>query len=390
MTPKGHEPIEPVTFSVRLRRACLARGLVVSPASAIDIVVAARSFAQLRPQDLYLAARAICVHRPQEFPAFDEAFSEALSPTPFVMDNDVVDEISEATGDLDATAADEGSEDPDARALAYSRKEQLSDRDIADCDDQELAAVSAMLDQLMTIKALRRRRRSQSTDRRTQIVDIRRAVARSHATQGEVIELAFRRRSEERRPAVFLLDVSGSMEPYVATLLRVIHGVAHSGIPTEAFSLGTRLTRLTKALSTHDPDAFSTEVASMVRDLAGGTRLGEALESFNSEFGIRGMARAATVVIFSDGLDRGDPELLGNQMERLHRVAHRVIWVNPLKGTEGYAPLARGMRAALPAIDHFVSGHSVRALMELVQLLRDDAPRQTSLSVGNQRGFEAG
>jgi hypothetical protein len=177
------------------------------------------------------------------------------------------------------------------------------------------------------------------------------------------------------RHVVFLLDVSGSMEPYVATLLRVIYGVAHCGVPTEGFSLGTRLTRLTRALLTHDPDAFSKTISSMVSDLAGGTRLGEAIETFNRHFGIRGMARAATVVVFSDGLDRGDPELLRAQMERLHRVAYRVIWVNPLKGTEGYAPLARGMIAALPAVDYFVSGHSAGALIELVALLQDETVR---------------
>lgn len=383
MIGNGREPLDAAAFCVRLRRACFARGILVSPTAAIDILNAVASFNSLGPQDLYLSARAICMHRPEELVAFDEAFTEALHFELDLPDDDLIEEISNVIDEIDADLIDENDLVHEGRALAYSRVEQLRERDIADCDDEELAAISEMLDQLLYTQALRRRRRSRTTDRHSQIVDIRSAIARAHTTQGEIVDLAFRRRRVDLRHVVFLLDVSGSMEPYVATFLRVIYGVAHCGVPTEAFSLGTRLTRLTRALLTHDADAFSQIISSMVSDLAGGTRLGEAIETFNRYFGIRGMARTATVVVFSDGLDRGDPELLRAQMERLHRVAYRVIWVNPLKGTEGYAPLARGMIAALPAVDNFVSGHTAGALIELVALLQDETVRSgTSLTVG--------
>ncbi len=137
----------------------------------------------------------------------------------------------------------------------------------------------------------------------------------------------------------------------------------------EAFAIGTRLTRITRELSSRDPDAAITAAAHRVTDWSGGTRLGEGLRQFNDEWGVRGMARGAVVVILSDGWDRGDPELLGEQMERLHRVAHQVVWVNPLKSSPNFAPLARGMAAALPHVDEFVEGHNLASLENLARIV---------------------
>jgi uncharacterized protein with von Willebrand factor type A (vWA) domain len=159
------------------------------------------------------------------------------------------------------------------------------------------------------------------------------------------------------------------MEPYARALLRFLHSAVVGGARVEAFTLGTHLTRLTRELSSRDPDEALAAAARRVTDWSGGTRLGEGLRSFNDRWGVRGLARGATVVILSDGWDRGDPELLGREMARLQRVAHRVVWVNPLKATEDYAPLARGMAAALPHVDEFVTGHSVAALDDLVAVL---------------------
>jgi len=135
------------------------------------------------------------------------------------------------------------------------------------------------------------------------------------------------------------------------------------------FTLGTRLTRLTRELATHDPDEALARASDKVRDWSGGTRLGESVQHFNDEWGVRGMARGAVVVILSDGWDRGDPEVLGRELARLRRVAHKVVWVNPLKASPGFEPLARGMAAALPHIDQLVEGHSVAALHDLVEVI---------------------
>ena len=155
------------------------------------------------------------------------------------------------------------------------------------------------------------------------------------------------------------------MEPYARALIRFVHAAVAGRQKVEAFALGTRLTRLTRELSSRDPDEALRRSARRVSDYGGGTRLGDGLRVFNDEWGQRGMARGAIVVVLSDGWDRGDPEVLGEQMQRLHRVAHKVIWVNPLKVTPGYAPLARGMAAALPHIDAFVEGHSLEAIERL-------------------------
>ena len=159
------------------------------------------------------------------------------------------------------------------------------------------------------------------------------------------------------------------MEPYARAFVRFLHAAVVSRTRVEAFALGTRLTRVTRELSSRDPDAAVRAAADRVVDWSGGTRLGDGLRAFNDEWGIRGMARGAIVVILSDGWDRGEPEALAEQMARLARVAHKIVWVNPLKASPGYAPLAQGMAAALPYVDEFVEGHSLAALEELASVI---------------------
>jgi uncharacterized protein with von Willebrand factor type A (vWA) domain len=168
-----------------------------------------------------------------------------------------------------------------------------------------------------------------------------------------------------------LLDISGSMEPYARALLRFVHAAVAGRQRVEAFAIGTRLTRMTRELSTRDPDVALRAAATRVLDWSGGTRLGESLRRFNDEWGVRGMARGAIVVVLSDGWDRGDPDVLAEQMARLSRVVYRLVWVNPLKVTPGYAPLARGMAAALPYVDEFVEGHSLDALERLAAVISE-------------------
>ena len=159
------------------------------------------------------------------------------------------------------------------------------------------------------------------------------------------------------------------MEPYARALVRFLHAAVVGRGRVEAFAMGTRLTRITRELSSRDPDAAIAAAAHRVVDWSGGTRLGEAIREFNDRWGVRGMARGSIVVILSDGWDRGDPDVLAEQMARLGRVAYRVVWVNPLKASPDFAPLARGMAAALPYVDEFVEGHSLASLEHLAEVV---------------------
>ena len=161
------------------------------------------------------------------------------------------------------------------------------------------------------------------------------------------------------------------MEPYARALLQFIHVALSGRAQIEAFALGTRLTRVTRELSARSPDAALAAAVRTIADWSGGTRLGESMAEFNDRFGVRGVARGAVVIVMSDGWDLGDPSVLARQMGRLQRVAHRVIWVNPLKAAPGYEPLARGMAASLPYIDAFVEGHSVAALASLGEVVAE-------------------
>jgi uncharacterized protein len=159
------------------------------------------------------------------------------------------------------------------------------------------------------------------------------------------------------------------MEPYTRALLRFLHAAVAGRSRVEAFALGTRLTRLTRELSSRDPDAALRKASTAVADWSGGTRLGEAIKAFNDGWGVRGMARGAVVVVLSDGWDRGDTTVLASEMQRLRRVAHRVVWVNPLKASPGYTPVAKGMAAALPFVDELVEGHSLASLQALATVV---------------------
>lgn len=185
-----------------------------------------------------------------------------------------------------------------------------------------------------------------------------------------------RRRRVPRR-LLLLLDVSGSMSDYSRSLIRIAHAAVGTDGRVEVFTLGTRLTRLTPHMRMGDPERSLTAVAEAVPDWSGGTRLGECLARFNREWGARGPARGADVVILSDGWERDDPARLGRELGRLAQVANRIIWVNPLKVTDGYEPLAKGMAAALPHLDEFVEGHSADSFARLAELLDGRSRRRT-------------
>jgi uncharacterized protein with von Willebrand factor type A (vWA) domain len=269
-------------------------------------------------------------------------------------------------------AAEPAGEDPTV-TLRFSAVETLRHKDFAAYSRDELREAQQLMADLRLAGSPRRSRRlvKSKIGRRSGQArpDLRRTVHAALRAGGEPISQRYREPGERLRRLVLLLDVSGSMEPYARALLRFVQAAVAGRQRVEAFALGTRLTRVTRELSSRDPDRALAQAAGQVQDWSGGTRLGECLRRFNDQWGVRGMARGAIVVILSDGWDRGEPEVLAEQMARLQRVAHKVVWVNPLKVTPGYAPLARGMAAALPYVDDFVEGHSVVALEELAEVI---------------------
>ncbi|MEV5987792.1 VWA domain-containing protein [Streptomyces sp. NPDC052051] len=273
-----------------------------------------------------------------------------------------------------------GAEDGLAAPALASRTEILRHRDFAGLTAAEREQLRRLL-AAFTLRGEARRTARRRPARRGDI-DPRRTVRELLRRGGEPARPRRHARTERPRRVVLLVDVSGSMSPYADALLRFAHAAVRGG-RTEVFTIGTRLTRVTRELAHRDPEAALAQVAAAVPDWRGGTRLGELLRAFLDRWGQRGMARGAIVVVLSDGWERGDPALLGAQMRRLHRLAHRVVWANPRKARPGYAPLAAGMAAALPSVDAFVAGHSLAALEHLAAVVRGAAVAQ-----GATRGTE--
>ncbi|HEY7071664.1 MAG TPA: VWA domain-containing protein [Acidimicrobiales bacterium] len=277
-----------------------------------------------------------------------------------------------SAADVDTTpgspTAEPGGESPDLLAAA-SGEERLRHTDLADLTDDELAALG---DLMAALRPAAPRRASRRTVRhpRGRRLDLRATLRRARATGGDPVRRVHRRRTERPRHLVLLADVSGSMAPYSRAYLHLLHGAVRA-TRADAFVFATRLTWLSRPLAGSNPDLALRRARAAAPDWSGGTRLGDALRSFNDDHGRRGMARGAVVVIVSDGWDTGDPAVVGEQMARLSRLAHRIVWVNPRKAAAGYQPLVGGMAAALPHVDAFVSGHSVAALDEVLAALSD-------------------
>jgi uncharacterized protein with von Willebrand factor type A (vWA) domain len=215
---------------------------------------------------------------------------------------------------------------------------------------------------------MRASRRHRSTRRRGHHPDLRRTVRASLRYGGEPVERHWREPTSKPRPVVLVCDVSGSMDPYARMLLQYMQAWVAARRRVEAFVFGTRLTRVTRELGGRDPDLAVARAAAAVSDWSGGTRIGDSLATLNREHG-RQVGRGSVAIVLSDGWDRGDPDQLAEEMARLARCSHAVIWLNPLKAHEGYEPLTRGMRAALPHVDHFLAGNSIASLEELAELM---------------------
>jgi uncharacterized protein with von Willebrand factor type A (vWA) domain len=363
-------------LAVAFARTLRGCGLSVPTSTVISFAQALVAVGLDSRADVYWAGRSTLVRRPEDHPIYDRAFrvfwdhadpidvTEA-EPEPVTITLAVDD------GDDDSTEPDSAppSDDP-VIELRFSATEVLRLKDFADYDAEELAEAHRLMARLRLSGARRRSLRLQPARRGRP--DLRRTVRAALKTEGEALRRLYRAPATKQRRLVLLLDVSGSMEPYARALLRFVQAAVAGRRRVEAFALGTRLTRITRELGSKDPDRALRRAAERVLDWSGGTRLGEGLAHFNAEWGVRGMARGAVVVILSDGWDRGDPAELAEQLQRLHRITHRIVWVNPLKVTPGYAPLARGMAAALPYVDRFVEGHSLAALEHLAEVLDED------------------
>ncbi len=269
-----------------------------------------------------------------------------------------------ALGNGNDAAADPEDERESPIGAPASATELLRRRDFADCTASELVQLRQIVEAMELSPpqrpSRRRRRHPSGSD-----IDRRATLRRARRTGGHPAHLITRRPTDRRRRVVLIADVSGSMEAYSRAYLYLLHGAARA-LRAETFVFATDLTRLTHRLRTRDPDRALREATGDVHDWSGGTRIGEAIRTFNDRWGRRGVARGAIVVIVSDGWESDDPALLGEQMARLSRLAHRIVWVNPRAKSDRYRPLVGGMAAALPHVDTFSSGHTLATLDDVL------------------------
>lgn len=380
-TPEsGHILRSMMMFGEVLRKV----GLDVGSGNMLDLVRAMEFAPFGRKQDFHQAARCILVHRNQDLPLFDETFQVFWRPP--ARDQTTLDlhSLGQQTryrkpqigpppaGDDDGEGADSGVEDDPAAdrvdlTRTYSAKEVLRQKDFADFKTAEIADARRMMAELSWDLGFRHTRRKTPGDGAW--LDLGKTLHRSIRYGGEMLELAHRQRKDKPRSLVLICDVSGSMERYTRMLLHFIHSVARGPEQVEAFLFATRLTRITRYLNYRGIDQAVEEVARAVPDWAGGTRIGQAIKTFNFQWLRRVLRGGAVVLVISDGWDRGEPELLAQEMSRLQRNCHRLIWLNPLLGSDTFRPLTRGMQAALPYVDDFLPVHNLNSLAALARHL---------------------
>jgi uncharacterized protein with von Willebrand factor type A (vWA) domain len=368
-------------------RALRANGLSVPTGMAVLFAEALALVGVDNPAHVYWAGRATLVRRVEDVPVYDRVFAAYWQARPAAVLAPVEESVllTLAIDDEEGGPEDDDSDEPaapegDVLAVRYSAIEVLREQDLSALTAAEWAEAQRLISALGVASELRPSRRTRPSRRRGRgHPDLRATVRRNMRTAGVPIRRSWRSPVERPRRLVLLLDVSGSMEPYARGLARFAHAAVMSRRSgrVEVFTIGTRLTRITRELTRRDPDTALARAAHSVRDWSGGTRLGVSLQEFNDAWGVRGLARGAIVVICSDGWDRGDPALIGSEMRRLSRVARRVVWVNPLKASPGYAPLARGMAAALPFVDQFVEGHAVSSLERLAEVIAGNQAKES-------------
>jgi len=372
-------------------RVLRSAGAEVGPGRLQD-AVRALDAVDLRSRDeVYWALRCTMVSHQKDLDAFDAAFRAFWERAEALPDEaDASPDLAmpsapdEGAGDaaLDhpapardrtvlASAEDEAGPEQGERepgGMAWSATERLRELDFAQYTQAELRAARRLMERVARAAPMRSSRRLEiAHDGRR--LDKRRTMRAAMRTEGYPLARQWRRRRLVPRKLVFLIDVSGSMEPYARALTMFLQAAVRDGGKVQAFTFGTRLTHVTRELRGHDPDRALRSAARVVPDWAGGTRIGDNLKTLNDRYGPRGVTRGAVVVIASDGWERGGAARLREEMIRLHRAAHAIVWVNPLAGDADYKPLAQGMSAAMPHIDHFLPGHNLRSLEGLADVL---------------------
>lgn len=367
------------------RLAALARELRArgGRAGVGELLDAHRALAAVRcgeRDDCRLALRAVLCSSRADLARFDAAFVAVFGDGRAADPPDALRQLGHIEREALPRAAIPGDERQEPRRAgeleavpaAYSDVELLVEKDFADYTEEEFALARELIAHLAARTPLRRSRRLRALrgDRRGERMDLRATVRRSLACGGEPLRRRWRERTLRPRPVVLVCDVSGSMAPYARMLLQYMHACVVAQRRVEAFAFGTRLTRITNELGGRDHDRALARACEAVVDFSGGTRIGAALAQLNRVHGRR-LGRGAIVVILSDGWDRGDPELLGAEMARLRRSAHRLVWLNPLAADPRFEPLTRGMRAAIPHTDRLLAGNSIASLRALADLLEE-------------------
>jgi uncharacterized protein with von Willebrand factor type A (vWA) domain len=350
-----------------------ARGVRVGTG---ELIAAERALAAVDPSSraqARLALRAtLCAGR-ADLTAFDAAFALWAGEPAAAAGEPPIDPVAtvvlpRAVVPAEGIGIPVGEEEVEVRPAAWSEVELLREKDFAEYTEAERALARVIMRRIASRGPSRRSRRTRASRRRSHRPDPRATLRASLRHAGEPFERRWRAPTERQRPLALVCDVSGSMEPYSRMLLQYAQACAVARRRCEVFAFGTRLTRITAELGGRDPDRAMRRAADAIADWSGGTRIGDALAELNRAHGRR-LGRGSVVVILSDGWDRGDPERLRSEIARLARCAHRLVWLNPLKASEGYEPLTRGMVAALPHVDAFLAGNTLASLEQLAELM---------------------
>jgi uncharacterized protein len=389
-----------VHFGRRLRRA----GVNVTSGQVMDFVQSVEHIDIGNREIFREAGRACFVTTKEELPVFDRIFESFWQAKPEYAGDpmaDIGDDSQpgmEGESDLDSGEGEEGDEVSDEAGsqktktrtemiesqdvegegeeeegeaddvLSFSASEVLREKDFADLTQDEMEQTRRFMEQLEWSIGRRRSRRKVSS-RKGRFWDPRKTMRKSLQTGGIPMQISRRKLKDKPRQLVVICDVSGSMDRYSRILLQFVYAIEQGMANVEAFVFGTRLTRVTRLLRNRSIDSAMERVAEQVHDWSGGTRIGQSLQTFNTTWARRVLRNGAVVLIISDGWDRGDPELLGQEMARLQRSSYRMIWLNPLLGSPRYEPLTRGMQAAIPYIDDFMPVHNLASLEALAEHL---------------------
>jgi hypothetical protein len=374
----GHAGRRPPAFTTTLvdfGRELRAAGISLGSGDVLTYCTAASLLDPSDLVDLYWAGRSTLVTRHDQIAVYDRVFRRF-----FLGSGQLIPELlqlsapsaAQTQGVLQVPDTEQSGDEPGDEAmlgLMASDAEALRRKSFIACTDEELAAIRRIMASVRLTPPKRRTRRTVPASHGT-TPDLRKTVREAMRTGGEPAALYWQRRRTRLRPLILILDVSGSMADYSRHLLQFAYSAKRATSRVEVFCFGTRLTRITKALDHRKPDDALRQAAATVFDWEGGTRIGASLDTFVRRWGRRGLARGGIVVICSDGLDRGDPAVLADAMERLSRLCYRVVWMNPHKGSDpGFRPSTLGMMVVAPHVDLLLSGHDLHSLEELAELL---------------------